>query len=82
MGAELVYQARNVVLLANDERKVESVTRSLRGEMTPDVPISYGQKYAGNGGTLIYVLDKIAGRELLANKGALKAKKVALEDRT
>ena len=82
MGAELVYQARNVVLLANGERKVESVTRSLLGEVTPEVPISYGQKYADNGGNLIYVLDKIAGRELLANKGALKEKKIALEDRT
>jgi glucosamine-6-phosphate deaminase len=79
MGAELVYQARNVVLLANGERKVESVTRSLLSEMTPEVPISYGQKYAENGGNLIYVLDKIAGRELLANKAALKAKKIALE---
>lgn len=82
MGAALVYQARNVVLLANGERKVESVTRSLLGEMTPDVPISYGQKYAGDGGTLIYVLDKIAGRELLANKGALEARQIALEDHT
>ena len=79
MGAELVYQARNVVLLANGERKVESVTRSLLSEMTPEVPISYGQKYAENGCNLIYVLDKIAGRELLANKAALKAKKIGLE---
>jgi len=60
MGAELVYQARSVVLLANGERKVESVTRSLLGEVTPDVPISYGQKYSENGGNLTYVLDKIA----------------------
>ena len=82
MGAELVYQARNIVLLANGERKIESVTRSLLGEVTPEVPISYGQKYADNGVILIYVLDKIAGRDLLANKGALKAKKIALEDRT
>ncbi len=82
MGAELVYQARNVILLANGERKVESVARSLLGEVTPDVPISYGQKYAAAGGTLIYVLDKIAGRELLANKGALKVKKITIEDRT
>ncbi len=82
MGAELVYQARNIVLLANGERKIESITRSLLGEVTPEVPISYGQKYADNGCTLIYVLDKIAGRDLLANKGALKAKKIALEDWT
>ena len=82
MGAELVYQARNVVLLANGERKVESVTQSLLGDVTPEVPISYGQKYADNGGILIYVLDKIAGRDLLAHKGKFKAKKITLEDRT
>jgi glucosamine-6-phosphate deaminase len=82
MGAELVYQARTVVLLANGERKVESVTQSLLGKVTPGVPISYGQKYAENGDTLIYVLDKIAGRELLAHKGALNEKKIALEDWT
>jgi glucosamine-6-phosphate deaminase len=82
MGAELVYQARNVVLLANGERKVESVTRSLLGDVTPEVPISYGQKYADNGGNLIYVLDKVAGRDLLAQKDTLEAKKIVLEDRS
>lgn len=83
MGAELVYQARNVVLLANGERKVESVARSLLGEVTPEVPISYGQKYAENGGNLFYVLDKIAARDLLlANKGTLKKKKIEFEDLT
>ena len=82
MGAELVYKARNVILLANGERKIESVTRSLFGEATPEVPISYGQRYADNGGTLIYVLDKIAGRDLLTDKGALRAKKITLEELT
>lgn len=82
MGAELVYQAGNVVLLANGERKVESVTRSLLEDVTPEVPISYGQKYAENGGNLIYVLDKVAGRDLLAHKSALKAKKIKLKDQT
>ncbi len=82
MGAELVYQARNVLLLANGERKVASVTRSLLGDVTPEVPISYGRKYAENGGTLIYVLDKIAGRELLAQQGTLKEKRIVLEDQT
>ena len=82
MGAELVYQARNVVLLANGERKIESVARSLLGEVTPEVPISYGQKYAENGGNLFYVLDKIAARDLLANKGTLKKKKIEFEDLT
>lgn len=80
MGAELVYQARNVVLLANGERKVESVTRSLLGKITPEIPISYGQKYAAKGDSLIYVLDKVAGRELLARKDTLKEKKIEVED--
>jgi glucosamine-6-phosphate deaminase len=82
MGAELVYQARTVVLLANGERKVESVTRSLLGEVTPDIPISYGQKYAETGGNLIYVLDGIAARELLVNKKKLKDRKIAIKDMT
>ena len=82
MGAELVYKARNVILLANGERKIESVTRSLFGEVTPEVPISYGQRYADNGGTLIYVLDKIAGRDLLEDKGTLRAKKITIEELT
>ncbi|MBP6942138.1 MAG: glucosamine-6-phosphate deaminase [Syntrophorhabdaceae bacterium] len=82
MGAELVYRARNVVLLASGERKVESVTSSLLGKATPEVPISYGQSYAKRRENLIYVLDRVAGRELLSKKGELKAKGVALEDRT
>ena len=79
MGAELVYQARTVLLLANGERKVESVTRSLLGDVTPEVPISYGQQYAAKGGHLIYVIDHIAARELLASKGQLKKKSVTLK---
>ncbi len=82
MGAELVYQARNVVLLANGERKVESVTRSLLGDVTAEVPISYGQKYADKGGNLIYVLDKIAGRDLLLRRDELKKRNIALMDWT
>ncbi|HNS78328.1 MAG TPA: glucosamine-6-phosphate deaminase [Syntrophorhabdus sp.] len=82
MSAELVYQARNVVLLANGERKVESVTRSLLGDVNPEVPISYGQKYALNGGNLIYVLDKIAGRNLIDNKSNLKKMNIVLKDLT
>ncbi|MDD3293868.1 MAG: 6-phosphogluconolactonase [Geobacteraceae bacterium] len=80
MGSELVYKAKTVVLLADGERKVESVTRSLLGKVTPEVPISYGQKFIDSADTLIYVLDKIAARDLLSNKSALKKKKIILED--
>ena len=81
MGAELIYKAKTVLLLANGERKVESVTKSLLNDPTPDIPISYGQIYSKNGGNLTYVLDKIAGRELLANKEVLKKKGIEIEIR-
>lgn len=78
MGAELVYQAGAVVLLANGERKVESVARSLLDEPTPEVPISYGQIYSANGGTLCYVLDRVAARGLLAASSDLQRKGVEI----
>jgi glucosamine-6-phosphate deaminase len=79
MGAELVYQAKTVLLLANGERKVESVTRSLLDDVTPEVPISYGRQYAARGGDLIYVVDAIAGRELPAAKARLRKNGVSLK---
>lgn len=82
MGAELVYKAGTVVLFANGERKIESVTRSLLNDVTPDVPISYGQRYAEEDGNLIYIVDKVAGRGLLENKPMLKKKKIKIEDLT
>ena len=72
MGAELVYKAREVILLANGERKIESITKSLLSDPTPEIPISYGQIYSENGGNLIYIIDKITGRELLSNKNILE----------
>ncbi|NLD36764.1 MAG: 6-phosphogluconolactonase [Desulfatiglans sp.] len=81
MGAELVYKAGTVVLLADGKRKTESITRSLLGEVTPDVPISYGQRYAESNGNLIYIVDKVAGRGLLENMPLLKKKKIKIEER-
>ncbi len=78
MGAELVYKAKTVLLLANGERKTKSVTESLLNVPTPDVPISYGQIYSEKAGNLIYILDKIAGRELLANKKKLEQKGIEI----
>lgn len=80
MGAELVYQAKVVVLLASGKRKVSSVAESLLGGPTPDVPISYGQIYAKEGGTLIYVVDKVVGKPLLANRKALKQRGVRIRN--
>ncbi len=80
MGAELVYQARKVVLLACGRRKVKAVAESLLGDPGPDVPISYGQRYAEKGGNLVYVVDRIVGKELLANKKILREKGIRIEN--
>lgn len=80
MGAELVYQARTVVLVANGARKTESVTRSLLGDVTPEIPISYGQIYAEKGGELIYVLDPTAAKDLLTSRTELKDKGIVLKN--
>lgn len=80
MGAELVYKAKTVILLANGERKVESVSKSLLNDPNPDIPISYGQIYSNRGGNLIYIIDKIAGRELLVNKETLKQKGIEIKE--
>ncbi len=79
MGAELVYKAKTIVLLANGARKTGPVAESLLNDPTPDVPISYGQIFSEKNGNLIYVLDKIAGKELLANKNVLEKKGIEIE---
>ncbi len=80
MGAELIYQARTVVLLASGKRKIDPIAESLLGDLTPEIPISYGQKYAEKGGNMIYVVDKIVGRQLISNKKALGRKKTKIQD--
>mgnify|MGYP001206769762 FL=1 len=80
MGAELVYKAKTVVLVANGARKTESVTRSLLENMTPEIPISYGQAYSQKGGELIYVLDRVAAQGLLENASALKTRGIVLKN--
>jgi glucosamine-6-phosphate deaminase len=80
MGAELVYEARNVILLANGERKRVPVVRSLLEDVSTDVPISYGQQYARNGGNLVYVVDALAGADLVKSRLTLASKNIELED--
>lgn len=79
MGAELIYQAKTVVLLASGKRKVRPVAESLLGDPTPDVPISYGQIYAQKGGNLIYVVAENVATELAANQGILQQKGIKIE---
>lgn len=74
MGAELVYKARTVVLVANGKRKTGPVAESILGDVTCEVPISYGQKYAASGGNMIYVIDEAAAADVLAKQSDIKAK--------
>jgi len=80
MGAELVYKAGAVLLLANGARKTGPVAEALLGEVYSDVPISYGQRYAAEGGDMLYVLDEAAAADLLREQDALRAKGYALVD--
>ncbi len=82
MRAQLVYKARTVVLLASGARKTDSVTRSLLGDITPEIPISYGQQYAKEGGELIYVLDHVAAQGLLASPEELNDRGIVLKNLT
>lgn len=74
MGAELVYRARTVVLLANGRRKTAPVAESILGPVTSDVPISYGQRLAEQGGTMVYVLDEDAAADVLAQQQEVRAR--------
>jgi glucosamine-6-phosphate deaminase len=80
MGAELVYQARTVVLLANGSRKAESVAASLLNDPSSLIPISYGQILSGNGGMMIYVIDRAAGEYVLDNADEIRKRGIEIED--
>jgi len=80
MGAELVFQAKTVLLLANGIRKAEPVAESLLLDPTPEVPISYGQILAQKGGNMIYVIDQDAAGHILDNSAKLKGRGIEIED--
>jgi len=81
MGTELVYNAQTVLLLANGERKVEPIAESLLNDPSPLVPISYGQIFSQNGGTMLYVIDRAAAARILDNRDELSKRGIELEDR-
>lgn len=80
MGAELVFRARRVLLVANGARKTGPVTEAVLGEVTPDVPLSYAQRYVAEGGDLTFVLDATAAAGLLADPDALVARGIEVVD--
>lgn len=80
MGAELVYEARCVVLLASGKRKSEPVAASLAEDPTDAVPISYGQIAAKQGRDVIYVLDREAAAGVLAKRAVIEQRGISVED--
>lgn len=80
MGAELVYEANTVVLVANGTRKTHPVAESVLGDVTCEVPISYGQRFVERGGKLVYVLDESAAEEILTHRNDIDRKGIELID--
>ncbi len=80
MSCDLVFQAKSVLLVANGPRKTEALARAVLEKASPEVPLSYSQKYVQKGGELTYVVDEAAAADLLAEPAALKAKGIQLKD--
>lgn len=81
MGAELIFKARTVLLLANGARKADTLHRALVQEPDCAVPVSYGQTYAKQGGNLVCILDRAAAAGLLKDAEAIRRKGVEIEER-
>jgi glucosamine-6-phosphate deaminase len=82
MGAELVYKAKTVLLLANGKRKAEAVADALLMEPDCSVPISHGHILAQTGGRMIYVIDRLAAADVLDKAEQLRKRGIELEDRS
>lgn len=80
MGAELVYEASSVILLAAGARKAGPVATSLAEDPSPAVPCSYSQMYAQRGGDMTYVLDRSAATEVLARRAEIERRGIIIED--
>lgn len=80
MGAELVYEAKSVVLLAAGARKTEPMAAALAEAPSPAVPISYGQLYAQRGGEMIYVIDRAAATGVLERRNEIAARGIEIRD--
>lgn len=80
MGAELIFRARAVLLLASGSRKSRIMARALLGDTDCSVPVSYAWKYAAAGGELTAVVDREAAAELGRRKDELARRGVAIEE--
>ncbi|UCF72555.1 MAG: 6-phosphogluconolactonase [Deltaproteobacteria bacterium] len=80
MGAQLVYSAKTVLLLASGDRKVDPIVESLLHDPTPLVPISYGQIFSRRGGNMIYVIDRAAAEKVLENADRINQRGIGIEN--
>ena len=80
MGAELVYSAKTVLLLASGDRKTDPVAESLLNDPSPLLPISYGQIFSRKGGNMIYVIDKAAAKKVLENANKITKRGIDIEN--
>jgi glucosamine-6-phosphate deaminase len=80
MGAELVYKAKTVLLLAIGERKADVVANALL--MAPDssVPISYSHVLSQKGGNMIFVIDRLAASKVLEKADQIRRRGIEVED--
>jgi glucosamine-6-phosphate deaminase len=82
MGAELVYKARTVLLLANGKRKADAVADALLMEPDCSVPISYGHELSRRGGRMIFVIDRLAAARVLEKADQSRKRGIDLDDRS
>jgi len=82
MGAELIYKAKTVLLLANGARKADAVADALLMEPDCSVPISYGHILSQMGGQMIFVIDRLAAAKVLDKTDQVRKRGIELEDRS
>ncbi len=80
MSLRLVFEAREVVLLAAGRRKTGAITQSLLNEPSARMPISYAQLYAQSGGVVTFVVDEIAAEGLLTAPRQVERRGIRLAD--
>ncbi|MBN1571313.1 MAG: 6-phosphogluconolactonase [Acidobacteria bacterium] len=80
MGAELVYKAKTVLLLANGKRKEDAVADALLMEPDCSVPISYGHVLSQKGGNMVFVIDRFAAGKALEKADQIRKRGIELEN--
>jgi 6-phosphogluconolactonase/glucosamine-6-phosphate isomerase/deaminase len=81
MSIDLVFRARDILVLANGLRKKTAIGKSLLEEATDRMPLSYAQISADRGGNVTFVVDEAAGQDLLNARNRMADRGIELEDR-